>query len=51
MTEKTVISQAEFNKKVEIESAYLIYMNRLTKNVADNQAFATVSETFKVSNN
>ena len=48
MTEKTVISQAEFNKKVEIESAYLTYMDRLPKNVADKQAVATVSEKYTV---
>ena len=45
---KTVISQAEFNKKVEIEFAYLTYMNRLPRDVANNQAIATVSEKFTI---
>lgn len=45
---KTIVTQAQFNKKVEIESAHLIYMNRLPKGVADQKAFATVSETFQV---
>ena len=49
MTEKTVISQVEFKKKVEIESAYLIYMDRLPKNVADKQAHETISKKFEVS--
>lgn len=45
---KTIVTQAQFNKKVEIESAHLIYMNRLPKSVADQKAVATVSETFQV---
>lgn len=45
---KTVITQAEFNKQVEIESAYLTYMDRLPKFVADQKAFATVSEKYQV---
>ena len=45
---KTVITQAEFNKRVETESAYLTYMDRLPKAFADQKAFATVSAKFEV---
>lgn len=45
---KTIVTQAEFNKKVEIESAHLIYMDRIPKGVADQKAFNTVSEKFQV---
>lgn len=47
-TQKQVISQAEFQKKVETESAYLTYMDRLPKEVADKKAFEVVSEKFEV---
>jgi len=46
--EKKVISQAEFQKKVEIESAHLTYVDRLPKEVADKKAFDVVSEKFEV---
>lgn len=45
---KEQITQAEFNKRVEIESAYLTYMDRLPKEVADKKAVATVSEKYEV---
>ena len=45
---KTKITQAEFNKKVEIESAFLTYMDRLPKEVADKHAQNFVSQKFEV---
>lgn len=45
---KTVITQSEFQKKVETESAYLTYMDRLPKNVADKKAFEVISEKYQV---
>ena len=45
---KTVITQAEFQKKVEIESAHLTYMDRLPKNVADQKAQEIVAKQFEV---
>lgn len=45
---KTVITQAEFQKKVEIESAHLTYVDRLPKVVADQKAFETVSQKYQV---
>lgn len=45
---KEQITQAEFNKRVEIESAYLTYMDRLPKEVADKKANATVSQKYEV---
>ena len=45
---KKVITQEEFNKRVEIESAYLTYMDRLPKFVADQNAYKTVSEQYEV---
>ena len=45
---KTVITQELFNKKVEIESAHLMYMDRLPKAVADQKAKAFIAEKFEV---
>lgn len=45
---KTTVTQAEFNKKVEIESAHLTYMDRIPKGIADQKAVATISEKFQV---
>lgn len=45
---KKQITQAEFQKKVEIESAYLTYMDRLPKDVADKKAKETISEKYEV---
>ena len=50
-TEKQVISQAEFQKRVEIESAYLTYMDRLPKEVADKQATEYIASKFEVVKN
>ena len=45
---KTVVTQEQFQKKVEIESAHLIYMDRLPKNVADQKAKEIVAQKFEV---
>lgn len=45
---KKQITQAEFNKRVEMESAYLTYMDRLPKDVADKKARETVAKTYEV---
>lgn len=45
---KEQITEAEFQKKVEIESAYLTYMDRLPKDIADKKARETVSEKYEV---
>ena len=45
---KTQISQSEFNKKVEIESAHLIYIDRMPKQFADKKAEETVAKQFEV---
>lgn len=45
---KEQITQAEFQKKVEIESAYLTYMDRLPKDVADKKATETVGAKYEV---
>lgn len=47
-TQKQVITQAEFQKKVETESAYLTYMDRIPKEVADKKALEVVSQKFEV---
>jgi hypothetical protein len=47
---KEQITQAEFQKKVEIESSYLTYIDRLPKEVADKKAKETVSEKYEVVN-
>lgn len=43
---KQVISTDEFDKKVEIEKAYLVYMDRLSEEKASEVALATVSRQF-----
>ena len=48
MTTKQVITKAEFQKRVEIESAHLTYMDRLPKEVADKQATAYVASKFEI---
>lgn len=45
---KKVITQSEFDKKVEIESAHLTYMDRLPKHIADEKAREVVAEKFEV---
>jgi hypothetical protein len=45
---KQVITQAEFNKKVEIESAHLTHIDRLPKHVADEKARTVVAKKFEV---
>lgn len=45
---KQVITKAEFQKRVEIESAHLTYFDRLPKDVADKQASAYVATKFEV---
>ena len=45
---KTTITQELFNKKVEIESAHLMYMNRLPKAIADQKAQTYVAQKFEV---
>ena len=47
-TQKKVVSQAEFQKRVEIESAHLTYFDRLPKDVADKQAAEYVATKFEV---
>ena len=46
--EKKVISKAEFQKRVEIESAHLTYFDRLPKDVADKQATEYIKSKFEV---
>lgn len=45
---KEQLTQAEFNKRVEIESAHLIYFDRLPKEVADRKATDFVSQKYEV---
>lgn len=45
---KEKITQAEFQKKVEIESSYLTYMDRLPKEVADRKAQEFVAQKYEV---
>lgn len=45
---KDQITQAEFNKRVDMESAYLTYMDRMPKEVADKKAADFVSQKFEV---
>lgn len=45
---KEQIAHAEFNKRIEIESAYLTYIDRLPKEIADKKALETVSEKYEV---
>lgn len=45
---KEQITQAEFQKRVEIESAHLTYIDRLPKEVADKKAKEVVSEKYEV---
>lgn len=46
--EKKQVSQDEFNKRVEIESAYLTYMDRIPKREADAEALKYVKTKFEV---
>lgn len=45
---KTKISVNEFNKKVEMEAAYLVYIDRLKQEKAQEKAHETVSQKFEV---
>ena len=45
---KITINEVEFNKKVEIESAHLMYMGRLPKEVADRKAKEFMNKKFEV---
>lgn len=42
-----IISRSEFNKKVDLEFAYLTYKDRISEDKARAQAIRTVSEKFK----
>ncbi len=46
--DKKQISQAEFNKRVDMESAYLTHMDRLPKREADAEALKYVQSKFEV---
>lgn len=46
--DKKQVNQVEFNKRVEIESAYLTYMDRLPKNQADAEALKYIKNKFEV---
>mgnify|MGYP000685664079 CR=1 FL=1 len=45
---KKQVSAADFEKKVEVESAYLQHYNNLPKHQADKAARENVSEEFEV---
>lgn len=45
---KEKIVQVEFNKRVDMESAYLIYMDRLPKEIAEKKALDFVSKKYEV---
>lgn len=47
---KEQITQADFNKRVEIESAHLMYFDRMPKEVADRKATEFVSQKYEVKN-
>ena len=47
---KNQVTQAEFNKRVEIESAHLIYFDRMPKEVADRKAAEYISQKYEVKN-
>lgn len=46
--DKKQVNQVEFNKRVEIESAYLTYMDRLPKREADVEALKYIKTKFEV---
>ena len=46
--EKITITQEDFNKRVEIEFAYLTHIDRLPKFAAEQNAYKTVSEKYQV---
>lgn len=46
--EKTVITAEEFEKKVEIELEYLVYMDRLNRTEAREKAKKVIGEKFEV---
>lgn len=45
-SEKTVIKASEFNKRVEIEASYLMYMDRMKKDEAFKVAKNYVGKTY-----
>lgn len=45
---KTVITKAEFEKRCEIEFEYLVWIDRLPKQKASQQAFETISAEYEV---
>lgn len=46
--EKKQVSQAEFQKRVEIESAHLTYFDRMPKREADAEALKYIQTKFEV---
>jgi len=48
MTAQKTITRTEFEKKVEMEAAYLTYMDRLSPNEANQKARETVSKEYRV---
>ena len=46
--EKKVVSQAEFQKRVEIESAHLMYFDRLPKKEADAESLKYIKTKYEV---
>lgn len=46
--EKTVITAEEFEKKVEIELEYLVYMDRLNRFEAREKARKVIGEKYEV---
>jgi hypothetical protein len=45
---KKVVTKAEFEKRVEMEFCYLVYINYMRKEEAWNKARATISELYQV---